>query len=68
MSSAVHMSGMGGGRSLIDFGGGPNEGRGTNHIIGFLAIGLQQCLVHSVPLIVGYLGMLDYPVESFALL
>ena len=65
------MSGMGsmGGRGpLIDFARGFSEGCGSNQIVGFLVIAFQQCLVHSVPLIVGYLGMLDYPVESLALL
>ncbi len=59
---------MGGRGPLVNLGRGFSEGRRSNQIVAFLVIAFQQCLVHSVPLIVGYLGMLDYPVESLALL
>ena len=45
-----------------------SEDRRTSQVVGFLAIALQQCPVHRVALLVGYLGMLDHPVESLALL
>jgi len=59
---------VGGRGPIVNFAGGFSEDRRSNQVVGFLVIAFQQCLVHSVPLIVGYLGMLDYPVESFALL